>query len=211
LAVQLEESVAKELASIVNERLAKCFDEVAGLKSRLGVLELRQPERGEKGERGLNGDKGERGDKGETGIIGRDGLPGLPGRDGKDGRDGMDGKDGAAGKDGADGLGFDDVTFELVDNGTSVIERYAKGNVVKTLKRRIRSRHHGPWKHDGEYFFEDSVTSGGSSWMAMVDAPKCKPGEGKDWLLWVRKGRDGKDGERGPPGPVGPPGKDASY
>jgi integrin beta 3 len=210
--VQLEESVAKELASIVNERLAKCFDEVAGLKSRIGVLELRQPERGEKGERGSNGEKGERGDKGDPGVIGRDGLPGLPGRDGKDGRDGVgvDGKDGTAGKDG-ENLCLDDVTFDFIDDGSTLVARFARGNVVKEAKTRIRGKHCGPWKQDSEYFRDDSVTSGGSSWFAVVDLPKCRPGEGKDWILYARKGRDGKDGDRGPPGVQGPAGKEASY
>ena len=46
---------------------------------------------------------------------------------------------------------------------------------------------------------------------AMPDAPKGRPGDCRDWQLFVKKGRDGKDGERGPPGPQGPPGKNASF
>ena len=207
--MQLEESIAKELAGIVNAQVARCLDEMRKM-----IAEIPRPEKGEKGERGERGENGERGDKGEIGIAGRDGLAGLPGRDGKDGRDGIDGKDGApglAGKDGADGLGFDDMTLTLSDDGCSVIERYARGNVVKELKRRVRGHYCGPWKEDGEYFFEDTVSSGGSGWVAVVATPKGRPGDCRDWQLFVKKGRDGKDGERGPPGPQGPAGKDASF
>ena len=183
--MQLEESIAKELAGIVNAQVARCLDEMRKM-----IAEIPRPEKGEKGERGERGENGERGDKGEIGIAGRDGP---------------------AGKDGVDGLGFDDMTLTLSDDGCSVIERYARGNVVKELKRRVRGHYCGPWKEDGEYFFEDTVSSGGSGWVAVVATPKGRPGDCRDWQLFVKKGRDGKDGERGPPGPQGPPGKNASF
>jgi collagen type III alpha len=207
--VQLEQALAKELAVVVNERIEERIGQCM-LEIKFLLANLPKPERGEKGDKGERGDIGPRG---ETGLIGRDGLSGVPGRDGKDGRDGIDGKDGAAGKDGKDGenLCLDDVTFDFIDDGSTLIARFARGNVVKEAKTRIRGKHCGPWKQDSEYFRDDSVTSGGSSWFAVVDAPKCRPGDGKDWILYARKGRDGKDGDRGPPGVQGPAGKQASY
>jgi hypothetical protein len=70
-----------------------------------------------------------------------------------------------------------------------------------------RGRHRGPWKADEHYQLDDSVSSGGSGWIAMVEGAKGRPGDSKDWQLFVKKGRDGKDGERGPQGPAG---KDAA-
>jgi collagen type III alpha len=222
----------------IEERIGQCMLEIKFLLANLPKPERgergergekgeigAQGERGEKGETGetglagRNGDRGERGEKGErgevgprgeTGLIGRDGQPGVPGRDGKDGRNGIDGKDGAAGKDG-ENLCLDEVTFDFIDDGSTLVARFARGNVIKEAKTRIRGKHCGPWKQEAEYFRDDSVTSGGSSWFAVVDVPKCRPGDGKDWILYARKGRDGKDGDRGPAGAQGPAGKAASY
>jgi hypothetical protein len=74
-----------------------------------------------------------------------------------------------------------------------------------------RGRHKGPWKHNETYALDDSVTSGGSGWYAIVENPQGRPGESKDWQLFVMKGRDGKDGKDGARGPQGVPGKDSAY
>jgi hypothetical protein len=70
-----------------------------------------------------------------------------------------------------------------------------------------RGRYRGPWKHDDDFHLDDMVSCGGAGWICMVEGAKDKPGDSKQWQLFVRKGRDGKDGERGPPGPIGPTGK----
>jgi integrin beta 3 len=180
---------------------------LAPLFARVEALELRpiaeKGDAGERGEKGEPGLKGERGEKGEPGFVGRDGLPGLPGRDGKDGV-GKDGAQGLDGKDGADGLGFDDFSFELADDGCTVIERLSRGNVIKEVRFRVRGRYRGPWKDGDGYGLDDTVSQGGSGWVALVDSPKGKPGDGSgEWQLFVKKGRDGRDGERGPQGPAG--------
>ena len=185
--MQLENSLAKELAGIIREQFASRDEQIKSLETRLAIIEARAPEKGERGEKGEKGDRGDVGLRGETGIPGRDGKDGKdgqcgpigpqgdagpPGLNGKDGRDGIDGKDGA---------------------GPS------------------RGRHRGPWKHDENYHLDDSVSSGNGIWIALVENAKGRPGDSKEWQLAVRAGRNGKDGERGPPGPPGPPGKDSKY
>jgi hypothetical protein len=70
-----------------------------------------------------------------------------------------------------------------------------------------RGRYRGPWKHDADYHIDDMVSCGGNGWVCMVEGAKSKPGDTKQWELFVRKGSHGKDGDRGPPGPQGPTGK----
>lgn len=186
--MQLEENLAKELASIVNERFSKYqaqIDQLAIATELLTkALEALKPEKGERGERGEKGDRGDVGLRGETGIPGRDGKDGRDGERGPQGSQGEQGLPGLAGKDGRDGIDGKDGA------GPS------------------RGRHRGPWKHDERYHVDDMVSLGGSGWVAIVEDPKGRPGDSKDWQLFVRKGRDGKDGDRGPQGPIGPAGKD---
>jgi collagen type III alpha len=165
---------------------------------------------------GPPGPQGSPGPQGEAGAPGKDGEPGRDGRDGqpgRDGKDGIDGKEGSPGKDGMDGINFDDVKFEMSEDGRSIIERYFKGNELRCeFHRPAGGRFRGTWKHDQTYMVGDTVQSGGSLWISLVDNPKKRAGDDeKSWALIVRKARDGKDGERGPPGPPGPSGKDASY
>ena len=162
---------------------------------------------GETGAPGINGMDG------KDGEPGRDGRDGLPGRDGKDGKDGLDGKEGSPGKDGTEGVNFDDVRFEISEDGRSITERYFKDNKLRyEFSRPARRGYRGYWKHDEAYLVDDTVMYGGCMWICLTDT-KAKPGSKNDatWQMMVRKGLDGKDGERGPPGPAGPPGKNASY
>lgn len=71
-----------------------------------------------------------------------------------------------------------------------------------------RGRHRGAWTGSEFYHQDDTVSCGGSGWIALVEGAIGRPGDSKDWQLFVKKGRDGKDGERGPQGPIGPAGKD---
>lgn len=57
----------------------------------------------------------------------------------------------------------------------------------------------GAWKVEGAYQRLDVVISGGSSFIALCDAPGACPGD--DWQMIARSGR------AGPPGPPGPPGE----
>lgn len=181
--MQLEETLAKEFASIIKEQFGKYDDEIRSLKASIALLEARKPEKGERGERGEKGDRGDIGIRGEIGIPGERGLQGDQGPRGQIGPQGIPGPQGVPGPPGPQGeKGLDGA-------GPS------------------RGRHRGPWKHDEKYNLDDSVTSGGSGWIALVDDPQGKPGTSKHWQLFVMKGRDGKDGERGPPGPIGPKGK----
>lgn len=113
-----------ELAPVIRDFVAS---ETAPLLRRIGELEFRQPECGQKGADGKDGTDGAAGANGRDGADGRDGVDGAAatdeqialavaryleanppaagkdGRDGVDGAAGIDGKDGAAGRDGVDG------------------------------------------------------------------------------------------------------------
>jgi hypothetical protein len=108
-------------------------------------------------------------------------------------------------KDGADGLGFDDMTEELADDGRTIIRRYQRGDQVKEFRHGLAVvLDRGIWR-EGEYQKGDGVTWAGSWWIAQ-ETTTDKPDSGKGWRLAVKRGRDGKngkDGERGPPGPKG--------
>jgi integrin beta 3 len=177
--MQLEDSFGREIAEIIKEHVAPYRAIVMQQEQRIAALEARKPEKGDPGE------KGEKGDPGSSiiGVQGPRGNPGPDGRDGKDGKDGAPGNNGEKGEPGPQGPpGMDGA-------GPS------------------RGRYRGPWKHDEEYCLDDMVSRDSSGWVCTVEATKRKPGDSKDWQLFVRKGRDGKDGERGPPGPQGPTGR----
>lgn len=185
--MQLEDIVAKEIATIIKEQFASHVEHIKALETRLAIIEARKPEKGETGAKGEKGDRGDIGLRGETGIPGPQGLIGPIGPAGPTGPKGDPGPPGEPGPPGPQGeKGLDGA-------GPS------------------RGRHRGPWKADEHYHLDDSTTCEGGIWIAMVDDPKVRPGHGKDWLLAIKKGRDGKDGERGPPGPPGPQGKDSPY
>jgi integrin beta 8 len=180
--LQLEDMLGREIAEIIKEHTASIkmqFDQ------RIAALEARMPQKGDRGEIGLQGPRGEKGDRGDIGLRGEVGIPGKDGKDGKDGRDGLSihgekgepGPPGPPGQDGKDGVGPS------------------------------RGRYRGPWKHDDDFHLDDMVSCGGNGWVCMIEGAKDKPGDSKQWQLFVRKGSNGKDGERGPPGPIGPTGK----
>ena len=181
--MQFEDIIAKELAGIIREQFASYGEEIRDLKTRIAGLETRPPEKGDRGERGEKGERGDVGFRGETGIPGPQGLIGPTGSQGDLGPIGPQGEQGLPGPTGPPGVAGKDGA------GPS------------------RGRHRGPWKAGEHYQLDDSVTSGGSGWIAVVDNPQGRPGSTKDWQLFVMKGRDGKDGAPGPQGPAGPEGK----
>lgn len=65
----------------------------------------------------------------------------------------------------------------------------------------------GTYDPEAEYAEKDVVMTGGSSFVALRDAPGPCPGDG--WQLWASKGSRGAQGERGQKGDMGSPGRDA--
>jgi hypothetical protein len=105
------------------------------------------------------------------------------------------------GTDGKDGLGFDDMTFEQVDERSAVL-RFERNGVMKIFPIALAGFvDRGLWQ-EGQFVKGDGVTWEGNYWLARRDT-KAKPGsEGEDignndWRLAVRKGRKGKDGAPG--------------
>lgn len=162
------------------------------------------------GEPGPKGDKGDRGEKGDKGDSGERGEKGDPGIDGKDGRDGVDGKDGSNGIDGKDGEpGLPGEKGEKGETG----EKGEKGEAGIISAEALADAYKGVWS-EGEYQRGQTVTWGGSLWLAK-ETNSEKPGDNNDnWQLIVKRGRDGKNGERGEKGEkgeTGKPGKDGRY
>jgi hypothetical protein len=179
--LQLEDMIGREIAGIIKDHCAIYQTQIDELRAEVKILAGRPYP--QKGDRGEPGQRGEKGDRGDIGLRGESGTPGKDGRDGKDGVAGLNGEKGAPGPQGLPGLNGKDGA------GPS------------------RGRYRGPWKHDDEFHLDDMVSCGGSGWVCMVEGAKDKPGDSKQWQLFVRKGSHGKDGERGPPGPIGPTGR----
>lgn len=150
---------------------------------------------------------------GRDGVNGRDGKDGV---DGKAGRDGVDGKDGVGingkdGRDGVDGVGFDDLTVDY-DGERSLVLRFTRGAHVREFPLVLPVLiERGVW-HAARYARGDTVSHGGSIWIAQKDTDaEAKPGDSDQWRLAVKKGRDGRDGakgDKGEPGTAGRPGRD---
>jgi hypothetical protein len=126
----------------------------------------------------------------------------LPGVQGQRGLDGIDGK---PGRDGIDGMGFEDLTFEH-DGERTVNWRFARGERVREGSFVFPVPiHRGVWQ-EGAYTRGDTVSFGGSTWIARTDTTG-KPEQSPDWRLSTKRGRDGKDGAAGKPGERGVEGK----
>jgi hypothetical protein len=157
------------------------------------------------GRDGIDGKDGAPGGKGEPGRDGRDGLPGVQGEKGLDGAHGRDGIDGLHGKD---GLGFDDFDEVLEDGGRILVHRYtaADGRVKEFRHKTALTIYRGVFEAGRTYEKGDSVTFGGSQWIAR-DETDAKPGVGATpWQLAVKAGRDGREGKQGLVGAQGPKG-----
>lgn len=167
----------------------------------------RDGEKGEKGDPGLPGDPGKEGLQGKEGLPGRDGRDGLPGLQGEKGSDGKDGGHGRDGIDGKDGFGLDDFDVKSDDDGrTLVFSFHREGGepVIRQIKTAI-VLDRGVWR-EGAFQKGDSVTWGGSAWIAQRDTSD-KPETSDAWRLSVKRGRDGKEGKQGPAGERGQSGE----
>ncbi len=122
------------------------------------------------------------------------------------------GKDGAPGKDGNDGFGLEDFSASSPDDGRTITLAFARGDLVKTYDIKTAIQIYQSIWREGDYLKGDSVTFGGSQWIALKDTATKPDTPNSDWRLAVKRGRDGKDGkpgEKGMQGPGGKPGRGA--
>lgn len=102
-------------------------------------------------------------------------------------------KDGVHGKDGRDAFDLEDVQLSLADDERTLVLAFVRGDVC--VERSVVLTHpiyRGVWR-DGQFSKGDSVTFGGSTWIA-TRATASKPELDDSWRLAVKRGRDGKDG-----------------
>lgn len=154
---------------------------------------------------------------GRDGIDGKDGRDGVDGINGKDGCDALDamidrdgnliiafnngylknvghvvGRDGAMGQP---GLGFEDMTEEVADDGRTIIRRYSRPGTdeVKEFRHKMYViLDQGLWESGKQYQRGDGVTWSRHFWIAKEDTME-EPKGGSSWRLAVKSGRDGKD------------------
>jgi hypothetical protein len=110
------------------------------------------------------------------------------------------------GKDGRDAFDLGDIQVSLADDERTLTLAFVRGQ--ERIERSVTLTHpiyHGVWR-EGGYVKGDSVTYGGSTWIA-TRKTNSKPELDDSWRLSVKRGRDGKDGAKGE---RGLPGRDAS-
>jgi len=141
-----------------------------------------------------------------------------PGKDGERGPQGPPGERGEPGRDGRDASdlgviealiaaevrGYIDEKFKAMkcttpDDGRTIVIEI--GGVIREIKTAI-PLDRGVWR-DGEYRKGDSVSHGGSVFIAQADTAKKPEAIDGDWRLAIKRGRDGKDGKPGERGPQG--------
>lgn len=94
---------------------------------------------------------------------------------------------------GDDGLGFDDLTVEY-DGERSFSLVFAKGEEERAFSFDLPMMiDRGVFVDGKQYATGDTVTFGGSIWVAQKSQPEGKPGLSEDWRLAVKKGRNAKE------------------
>lgn len=172
---------------------------VQPLVSRIKALEERQPEKGEPGKDGVDGKSFTIEDaenlldtkmaQWELSFERRayaaleKAIDRIP-----EPKNGENGKDGV---NGIDGIGFDDLTVDY-DGERNVTIKFTKGDKIKEFPIRLPSMiYRGQYEADKSYEQNDTVTMGGSVWIAQKDSPESRPGTNEgEWKLAVKKGRD---------------------
>jgi hypothetical protein len=167
-------ALAKGLVPFVREVVAEAM---APLVARIAALEARPIEKGDAGPAGPVGDRGSPGEKGEQG------------RDGRDAADLM--------------LIYSHITEQVTEVVTGALKtisvtspdsgrtmRWGLGGNVHEIKTGI-PLDAGVWT-ERTYAAGDSVSHGGSSWIAQKET-SAKPGKSDDWRLAVKRGADGRD------------------
>jgi Collagen triple helix repeat (20 copies) len=154
------------------------------------------------GPSGRDGERGPDGPPGSPGPVGRDGLPGVQGPQGDKGLDGRHGVDGR------DALGFDDIKV-LHDGERKFTFQFQRGEEIKTFGAFTIPCviFRGVYTAGREYEKGDSVTFGGSQWIAL-NVTRETPGQRGVETAWVLSVKRGADGKQGPEGQKGRDGQD---
>jgi len=202
----------------LSELTADAFEKnCAELQSRLAALEaMPKPIDGKDGTPGERGADGKDADPAMIKLLVAEEVAKIPpATDGKDGvglagavidRDGdlvvtltdgthrklgcVVGKDGERGKD---GFGFDDLVETIEDGGRVLVHRFVRGEDIKEFRHIMATViDRGVWKQ-GTYQWGDSVSHGGSTWIAQKDTETKPDTPDSDWRLSAKRGRDGKD------------------
>lgn len=170
----VREHVGKELAPVLAEN--------SDLRQRVAALEARTPEV----------IKGEDGAGIADLVIDRHGNLVATFTDGRMKELGC-----IVGKDGRDGMGPDDLSMTLLEDGRTVRMSFAKGETEfafnipfpVVLDRGVFA--------DGKTYEEgDAVTWGGSLWIAQRATSSKPDTTDSGWRLAVKRGRDGRDATR---------------
>jgi hypothetical protein len=92
-----------------------------------------------------------------------------------------------------DRMSFDDISIDY-DGGRSLIFRFSKGGETKELSVHLPIPiYRGVYKDNDEYKKGDTVTWGGSIYIAQEDTSKHpRDSHGTFWKLAVKAGRDGR-------------------
>lgn len=102
-------------------------------------------------------------------------------------------RDGKDGKDGRDALSLEHLSASLREDGRTVDFVFDDGTTRKEYALVFPViKYRGVWKQGDDYFQGDTVTWGGSSWIAMRHTTS-KPETDDSWRLAVKRGRDGRD------------------
>lgn len=171
------------------------------------VSELPPPERGEPGARGEKGDPGPSGVGLAGAFLDRSGALLLTLSDGTVQNLGR--VEGLPGKDGKDGITFEDFVPHVEYDGerTVTLRIASNGKSVEWPIRFPFTLDRGVYSVGKKYEQGDSVSWGGSIWIAQCETTERPGDQAKDWRLAVKRGKDGKDGEPGKKGEQGPPGR----
>jgi integrin beta 3 len=103
-------------------------------------------------------------------------------------------RDGEKGQDGRDGFGFDDMDVAVLDDDRTIELLFRRGEEEKAFTLKWPTViYRGVW-HEADYAAGDSVTWGGSLWIAEKDTAAKPDTAESGWKLAVKKGRDGKNG-----------------
>jgi len=156
---------------------------------------------GPQGLPGPNGEKGSQGSKGDPGLTGPQGPKGDIGSQGLQGPAGPVGPSGVSGPAGPQGLKGD--TGSTGSQGT----QGPKGDTGDPGPPVAGFGFRDAWNNATAYVANNIVTSGGSTWIALVNNVNIAPGtDATKWTLFAAKGDAGDQGIQGAQGPSGPAG-----
>lgn len=88
--------------------------------------------------------------------------------------------------------GVADMSIYIEGKTLSVSAFLSDGTVKRTEKTIPVPEYKGVFRMGDKYLKGDSSTHDGSLWIATVDEPISKPGNGDGWQLAVKRGRDGR-------------------